>query len=214
LLGEENRPGRGVYCSSAPLWDGVAGKSGSSPRAVFAKRSLFGRVSCARGVGLGRGFGTRGDCAPAAVLCPSASTAAGASSNASCSPKINARACFPRASTPARPFSAAALAEGTRSGYPRARLALVGDANDGLRGGLRGGSLRGLADLPDAPLVGDAENRRGGAFRGLVCLSSAARWEREDMEGLRGGCLSEVASLSPSGETVFLLFLAGSSMGP
>lgn len=91
-------------------------------------------------------------------------------------------------------------------------LALVGDAKDGLREGLRGGSFRGLEDLPGATFVGDTENRRGGAFRGLCCRSSALKKEREDTEGLRGGCFNGLVDLSPSVEPVLRLFLAGSSI--
>lgn len=89
----------------------------------------------------------------------------------------------------------------------------MGDANDGLRGGRRGGSLRGLGGLSGTRLEGDKENRRGGCFRGLVCRSSRGIWERAESDMRRGGFFKGlVRPSSPPGEDVFLLFLAGSSM--
>lgn len=134
------------------------------------------------------------------------------------SPSINARASFPRASISARPFVAGTLDDKCRwrrPGYPRARLALVGDANDGLRGGLRGDSFKGLDDRSGTPLAGETETekRRGGSFRGLLRLLSVVAYRRVSKEILRGGCFSGLMYRSSfSGEAVFLFFLAGSSM--
>jgi hypothetical protein len=173
-------------------------------------------VLCVRGVVSCLGTGD-GICAPAAVspLVLSLSSRAARESRV-LSPSIKARACFPRASISARPFTSGGpgdFGRCRRSGLPRARLGLVGDANEYLRGGLRGGSFRGLGGLSDTRLVGDRENRRGGCFKGLVCLSSRGIWDREEGDMRRGGCFKGLDRPSPpTGEDVFLLFLAGSSM--
>lgn len=214
LLGEEKRPGRAVYCSSAVFWEGVAGKSSSSSSISVFVASAF--VLCVRGVVscLGTGDGICASAVVSPLVLPLSSRAARESRVLS--PSIKARACFPRASISARPFTSGGpgdFGRCRRSELPRARLGLVGDANEYLRGGLRGGSFRGLGGLSETRLVGDRENRRGGCFKGLVCLSSRGIWDREESDMRRGGCFKGLDRPSPpTGEDVFLLFLAGSSM--
>ena len=129
---------------------------------------------------------------------------------------MKARASLPRANKSGRPFATDRpedVVRWRRSGYPRARLVFVGEAKDGLRGGLRGASFSGLGGLSEAPLVGEMENRRGGSFNGLACTSAAVTWDREDIDIRRGGAFSGLAGFSSAaGEAVFLLFLGGSSM--